>query len=354
MLREASAAGAPYPVPSDKVGEVLDYFHKSKTNHGGFEKIQPLVRRLFAIPNEEIKDYLLGCYPCRMVNQSTTKVGLSKPMSSPSRVNERWHMDFIQGLPKYQGRGNVLVIVDQLSRYVRAYLVNKISVEEVTGALRPAFRGGAPRVLGVKGVQKVVRQKSINNCAMNMKHTCFFYVNKDYLICIYCNIFRFTIFFIMATLAEKQFRANIIVDFYCAHNYDKALTWNHFKVQKFPRSTVYRVISDYDKSNSSKFKQITGRPTTKLTKSVISKIDKQLEENPEISVRQLANKFKISPSSAQIAKKRIGYKSYVQQPAPKLVKNQSERIIKGATKIYKQLIPSGGSKIIVMDDETYM
>lgn len=44
----------------------------------------------------------------------------------------------------------------------------------------------------------------------------------------------------------------------------------------------------------------------------------------------------------------------MQQPAPKMIKNQPKRIIKGATKIYKQLVPSGGEKVIVMDDETYV
>lgn len=149
LVREANAASLPYTIPADKIKIVLDYFHKTKTNHVGLDKLQPMVTALFKITRAQIKEYLLGCYPCRMVNQSTTRVGFTRPMESPQRVNDRWHLDFIQGLPKYQGRGNVLVIIDQLSRYVRAYHIGRISVEEVSEALCRAFRNGIPKIMVV-------------------------------------------------------------------------------------------------------------------------------------------------------------------------------------------------------------
>lgn len=149
LVREANESEDPLSVPANRIKMVLDYFHKFRTNHGGFEKIQPMISKLFKIPHNEIKNYLLGCYPCRMVNTSNVKVGYTRPMESPQQVNDRWHMDFIQGLPKYQGRGNVLIVIDQLSRYVRAYAIGKISVEEVKDALRRAFRSGIPKIIVV-------------------------------------------------------------------------------------------------------------------------------------------------------------------------------------------------------------
>lgn len=150
LVREANGSDSPITVSANRKLEVLHYIHKERLNHGGFEKMQPITKRLFQITANEIIEYLLSCHACRMVNQTNVKVGISRPMESPTRVNDRWHLDFIQGLPKHQAKGNVLVIIDQLSRFIWTYLIEKISVDEVSNALCRAFRNyGKPRIIVV-------------------------------------------------------------------------------------------------------------------------------------------------------------------------------------------------------------
>lgn len=158
----------------------------------------------------------------------------------------------------------------------------------------------------------------------------------------------------MNTLNKCQIRSDMIVQFYCDHDCDTNSTVKHFRAQNIHRSTIYRAIKRFRDSGSSKFRPITGRPRSVSTKTTTNKIDKRLTRRPETSVSKLALIGKCSKSTALRIKNRLGFKSYTAQPAPKMIAHQEERIKTGATKIYKKLVPSGGGKILIMDDETYV
>jgi len=158
----------------------------------------------------------------------------------------------------------------------------------------------------------------------------------------------------MARVSQLQYRADMVVEFYKAHGCDSSLTCAHFQSQAIPRSTIYRIIKRYKETGECKFRAITGRPRSKTTPQLCDKIDKALGAKPTASVRELAAKFNVSPTTVTRVKKQIGYRSFRARPAPKLINNQEQRIISGSTKIYKQLVPSGGSKVLVIDDETYV
>lgn len=57
------------------------------------------------------------------------------------------------------------MIIDQLSRYVRAYLIGKISVEEVKEALMRAFRKGTPKIIVVDNATCFTSNAFRNFCA---------------------------------------------------------------------------------------------------------------------------------------------------------------------------------------------
>lgn len=158
----------------------------------------------------------------------------------------------------------------------------------------------------------------------------------------------------MASLAQKQFRAQEIVNFFLAHSSDKKVTIDHFKEQNYNIKTIRRAIERYQATGTSNFKPITGRPVTQATKNAKRVILREYKDNPIISVRSLATKAKVSKSTCANIKKDLGGKTYKQKLAPKMINNQEERIIRGARQIYKSLVPSGGSKILIEDDESYI
>lgn len=160
--------------------------------------------------------------------------------------------------------------------------------------------------------------------------------------------------FIMTSLSRNQIRADMIVDFYKAHERDKSMTVRHFVTQNVHRSTIYRAIARFEQTGSSQFKPITGRPVTKSTKKNLRLIDKLTDLDPNISERALAKKVQVSQTTAHNMKVELGIDSKKKQSAPKITKAQEERIKRGARKIYNKLIPSGGGKILIMDDETYV
>lgn len=157
----------------------------------------------------------------------------------------------------------------------------------------------------------------------------------------------------MARVAELQFRANSIVDFYRKHDNNKAMTAAHFSMQNIDRSVIYRVIKRFEERGTTTFAKKTGRPRTETTPQLIKKIDKTLERDPNISIRNLASSMKVSRCTAQRAKVEAGWKSRRCLNAPNTTPEQEKRIVTGATRIYKKLTPSGGGKILIMDDESY-
>lgn len=158
----------------------------------------------------------------------------------------------------------------------------------------------------------------------------------------------------MSQLKIKQYRAHCIVEFYRANSCDLKATLDHFKSDNVHPTTVRRAVKRYQQTGSTKFKPITGRPRTASTKEKVKLVDHYLKRDPDMATRKLAHKCSLFKSTADRIKHELGWKSYTKQQAPKMINDQGERIVRGATKIYKQIVPSGGSKIIVMDDETYV
>ena len=67
---------------------------------------------------KDIQDYIQRCDTCQW-NKSDilTPAGLLQPLPIPDYVWEDVLMDFIDGLPMYNGSFVILMVVDQLSKY---------------------------------------------------------------------------------------------------------------------------------------------------------------------------------------------------------------------------------------------
>lgn len=157
----------------------------------------------------------------------------------------------------------------------------------------------------------------------------------------------------MGRVEELKYRTKVIIKFYCDNAKDKALTVRHFSEQSMDRSVIYRIINRFEERGTIDFRPKTGRPRTQVTENLLKKVDRTLQRDPGLSIRALAKKLNISKTSATRAKKEAGYASFKCISAPKTSPEQEKRIITGASRLYKKLVPSGGAKIIVMDDESY-
>lgn len=158
----------------------------------------------------------------------------------------------------------------------------------------------------------------------------------------------------MASLAAKQYRADSIVESYRANGCNLRDTINHFKKRRVNHNTIRRAIKRFEETGNSKFKQITGRPISASTPELCDKVDKELNKDHQLSLRVLAQRTNTSARTIGRVKKKLGYRSCKAISAPKTTPDQDSRTIRGATKNYKNLVPSGGSKILIMDDETYV
>ena len=62
----------------------------------------------------DIQKFVAECLVCQQNKVETIKTpGLLQPLSIPS---QRWE-DFIAGLPKFEGKGVIMVVVDRITKY---------------------------------------------------------------------------------------------------------------------------------------------------------------------------------------------------------------------------------------------
>jgi hypothetical protein len=66
----------------------------------------------------DVQRFVAECLVCQQNKVETIKtLGLLQPLSIPSQHWEEVSMDFIIGLPKYEGKSVIMVIVDRLTKY---------------------------------------------------------------------------------------------------------------------------------------------------------------------------------------------------------------------------------------------
>lgn len=100
---------------------ILEWLHASPQGaHSGVQATLKRIKSLFYWKGMlcDIKEFIFSCEPyLRCKNETTASPGLLQPLPIPPGV---WHsiaMDFIQGLPRSNGRDVIWVVIDRLNKY---------------------------------------------------------------------------------------------------------------------------------------------------------------------------------------------------------------------------------------------
>lgn len=96
-------------------------FHASPTGgHAGILRTLQRVRAnvFWKGMRRDVQQFVRECDICqRQKYETTSPAGLLTPLEIPHQIWDTVSMDFIEGLPKSQGKSVILVVVDKLSKY---------------------------------------------------------------------------------------------------------------------------------------------------------------------------------------------------------------------------------------------
>ncbi len=105
------------PATSPSLPALLEAAH---TGHEGVERTLHRLRADFAVPNakQAVQDFVRACAVCqRNKVEHLHPAGLLQPLPVPTQVWEDISMDFVEGLPRVNGKSVILTVVDRLSKY---------------------------------------------------------------------------------------------------------------------------------------------------------------------------------------------------------------------------------------------
>lgn len=147
-----------------------------------------------------------------------------------------------------------------------------------------------------------------------------------------------------------------IVHFYeTAGERDCKNTKEHFAKEGVSASTTRNILDRYLKENRTVYRDRTGRPPTVATPKLEAKIRSIFTNDPGLSVRNAASRVGASKSTVgRLKLLKLGFRARKKKKAPKYKGDQAERAKKGCREIYRKILPSGESKILIIDDETYL
>lgn len=101
--------------------DLISYFHDSAT--GGHSGVKVTTDKLSSVfywkgTKKEAKKYVRECVVCQTYKPDLAAYpGLLQALPTPQRVWSSISMDFVEGLPKSQGKNVIFVVVDRLSKY---------------------------------------------------------------------------------------------------------------------------------------------------------------------------------------------------------------------------------------------
>lgn len=98
---------------------LLEYHTTPTGGHAGIAKTLARISENFSWTGirEDVKQFVTNCLDCQITKYETQKVaGLLCPLPVPCRPWEDLSLDFIVGLPPYQGHTTILVVVDRFSK----------------------------------------------------------------------------------------------------------------------------------------------------------------------------------------------------------------------------------------------
>lgn len=101
--------------------QLLANFHKSALGgHSGERATYQRLKLVFYWPklHKNVKDYVKACPVCQKnKSENIPYPGLLEPLPVPDKAWSHISMDFIEGLPKSNGKDVILVVVDRFTKY---------------------------------------------------------------------------------------------------------------------------------------------------------------------------------------------------------------------------------------------
>ena len=98
---------------------LMEYHTTPTGDHAGIAKTLARILENFSWPGlqKDVKQFVTNCLDCQVTKYETQKVaGLLCPLPIPHRPWEDLSLDFIVGLPPYQGNTTIIVVVDRFSK----------------------------------------------------------------------------------------------------------------------------------------------------------------------------------------------------------------------------------------------
>lgn len=105
----------------DLRSKVLHALHDSSMGgHSGIHGTYKRVSQLFHWPGlkKDVESFVKKCEVCQMCKPDNHHPArLLQPLAIPTQLWSHISLDFIEGLPKSEGKDTVLVVIDRLSKY---------------------------------------------------------------------------------------------------------------------------------------------------------------------------------------------------------------------------------------------
>ena len=100
---------------------IIETLHSgTEWGHSGIQTTTKRIANLFFWPKlkQEVTNWVQECDVCqRNKHEHVPTPGLLQPLPIPNAAWETISMDFVEGLPKSNGKDTILVIVDKLTKY---------------------------------------------------------------------------------------------------------------------------------------------------------------------------------------------------------------------------------------------
>ena len=133
------------------------------------------------------------------------------------------------------------------------------------------------------------------------------------------------------------------------------LTLNHFKVEEKWEKTIRNIIKRYENEGQIITSNSPGQKPRKANVNLKKKIQKIIENDPNIPSRIAARRLKVFQSYyTKIKVKKLKIKSYVKLEAPGYSEEQERRAKTNCRKIYRNILLQNTEKFLLIDDEVYI
>lgn len=120
--------------------QLLENFHQSAIGgHSGAKATYQRIKRLFCWPHlkQMVQKFVSECPVCQLVKvEHVHPAGLPQPLPKPGTPWSCISLDFIEALPKSNGKEVILVVVDRLTKYAHFIpLAHPYTVEQIVAVI---------------------------------------------------------------------------------------------------------------------------------------------------------------------------------------------------------------------------